>query len=215
MTERTGSRFTVLVGGTLTPTARLLRQVAGTRAIAADAGMAHADVLGLSVELWVGDFDSADAGLIARHADVPREVLSPDKDKTDGELAIDAALARGASAIVLAGGLGGQTDHALGHFMLAVRLRRAGLPILVTSGEEEAHPLVAGETLLDLPAGSRLSLVALSDLAGLDLEGVRWPLAGRTVALGSTLTLSNVAHGPVRIRLGAGQAMAIAYPREI
>jgi len=205
-------RFAILLGGTLMPTARLSRQIAGARVIAADGGMRHAETLGLDPELWVGDFDSTPAELLARHPDVPRQRLSPDKDKTDGELAVDAAIARGAREIVMVGGLGGQADHMLGHFTLALRLAQDGIATLLTSGDEEAHPIIPGETRLDLDDGTRLSLIALSPLRGLTLEGVRWPLTERVVPLGSTLTLSNVAHGPVAIRLESGYAIALAYP---
>jgi thiamine pyrophosphokinase len=206
------ARFVLLLGGNLVPTGRLRRQIAGARAIAADGGMRHAEVLGLAPELWVGDFDSTPADLLTRHAHVPRDRHSPDKDKTDGEIAADAAIARGAREIVMVGGLGGQADHTLGHFALALRLAQDGIATFLTSGDEEAHPLLPGETRLDLDDGTRLSLIALSSIAKLTLEGVRWPLAGREVPLGSTLTLSNVAHGPVAIRFESGYGIALAYP---
>ena len=66
--------------------------------------------------------------------------------------------------------------------------------------------------MLDLQADTRLSIIPFSDLEGLDLEGVKWPLVDRAVPLGSTLTLSNVALGRVSIRLRAGHGIAISYP---
>ena len=44
------------------------------------------------------------------------------------------------------------------------------------------------------------------------LDGVHWPLKQRDVPLGSTLTLSNAATGPVHIRLRSGYGVAFAYP---
>jgi thiamine pyrophosphokinase len=207
------SRFTILLGGAVVRTDRLLRQVAGTRVIAADGGMTHAKPLGLEPELWVGDFDSSSGGLQDRHRAVPRRIHPPDKDKTDGELAVEEALVRGAHAIVMAGALGGQIDHALGHAVLAIGLAQRGICVLLSSGSEEAHPLIAGEHDLDLPPGSRLSIVGLAEMTGLHLEGTRWPLHDTHVRLGSTLTLSNVAEGTVRVRLASGYGLAIAYPR--
>lgn len=206
------SRFTILLAGELRPTDRLRRQVAGSRVIAADAGMAHAAALDVVPELWVGDFDSTSARLAARHGDVPRHTYPAAKDATDGELAVAAALDRGASSLVLAGGLGGQADHALAHVMLLPRLGRAGVAAMMSSGDEEAWPLLPGEAGLDLAAGSRLSVVALSDLAGLSLSGVRWPLERRDVPIGSTLTLSNEVVGPVRLSLVSGFGVVLAYP---
>lgn len=206
------TRFALLLGGTLVPTDRLRRQIAGARVIAADGGMRLAEVLGLAPELWVGDFDSTTADLLARHPDIPRDLHSSDKDKTDGEIAADAAIARGAREIVMVGGLGGQADHMLGNFALALRLAQDGVATLLTSGDEEAHPLLPGESRLDLPEGTRVSIIALSSIRELTLEGVRWPLTDREVPLGSTLTLSNVAHGPVAIRFTTGYGVALAYP---
>jgi thiamine pyrophosphokinase len=206
------TRFCVLVGGHLRRTPRILRQVADARVIAADNGMAHAEPLGLAPELWVGDFDSAPPGLMARYGNVEREVHPTAKDASDSELAIDAAVRRGAHDIVLVGGFGGQSDHALSHVILAVKLAREGLSAMVTSGDEEAYPLIPGRHLLDLPVGSRVSLIALSDLGGLSLSGVQWPLDKRHVLFGSTLTLSNVVTGACQVTLETCYGVIIAYP---
>ena len=91
-------------------------------------------------------------------------------------------------------------------------LAQQGYRALLTSGSEEAYPLLPGSHRLDLPSGSRLSIIPFADLKGLDLEGVKWPLSQRAVTLGSSLTLSNVALGTVRIGLASGYGLAIAYP---
>lgn len=193
-------------------TSRLKAQISGARVIAADSGILHAEPLGLAPELWVGDFDSTPPEDMGRFEDIPREAWPSDKDRTDGEIAADAAMARGATQLTFVGGFGGQADHAFGHFMLALALARKGMGVRITSGDEEALPVLAGETRFELPAGSRFSLVALSDLAGLTLEGTRWPLTQAGVPMGSSRTLSNIAEGPVTIRLSSGAAIAIAYP---
>lgn len=208
----TMTRFAILLGGNLTVTARLRRQLAGARVIAADGGMIHAAALGLDPELWIGDFDSSGSELLLRYRHVARHSHPPEKDATDGDLAVAEALKRGGRDFVLVGGFGGQADHTLGHFGLALRLARGGHASLLTSGDEEAHPLIPGLTEIDLPPESRISIVPFADLTGLDLEGVRWPLVKRDVPLGSSLTLSNIAHGRVRISLATGYGMAIAYP---
>jgi len=206
------SRFVILLGGTLTVTPRLLSQIEGARVVAADSGMAHAAALRLAAELWVGDFDSTDDDLAARYRHVAREVHPADKAATDGEIAIAAAIARDASDFILVGGFGGQADHTFGHAGLVLRLAQRGYRALLTSGSEEAYPLLPGSHRLDLPSGSRLSIIPFGDLTGLDLENVKWPLHQRDVVLGSSLTLSNVALGTVRIGLASGYGLAIAYP---
>lgn len=207
------SPFTILLNGPIRVTSRLKKQAEGTRTIAADGGIVHAEPLGLDVELWVGDFDSTSQQLAARYAAIPRQKFPTAKDKTDGELATDEAIRRGATALLLIGSFGGQADHTLGHFTLALKLARAGIATMLTSGDEEAHPILPGTTNLSLPKASRLSLVALSDLSGLTLRGTHWTLQDADVELGSTSTISNLAAGPVEIALGSGYGILIAYPK--
>ena len=206
------THFAILLGGDLTVTPRLAAQIDGARFIAADSGMMHAAALGIVPELWVGDFDSSGSELTIQYRDVPRQSFSPEKDATDGAIAVAEALRRGASRIVMLGGLGGQTDHTLGILGQGLQLAKGGISCLMTSGHEEAYPLLPGQMELDLAADTRLSIIAFSDLTGLDIDNVKWPLQQRDVPLGSTLTLSNVAAGAVRIGLGSGYGIAIAYP---
>jgi len=206
------SRFAILLDGLVVPSERLMAQVAGSRVIAADGGMRHAQTLGLQAELWVGDFDSASPELQQAYAQVPRAEYPAAKDFTDGELAVEAALARGAEQLVLVGAMGGQTDQTLAHLLLGLRLAQKGTATLLTSGREEAYPLLPGRLRLDLPRHSKLSLLPLGGFSGLSIQGVRWPLQKASVLLGSTQTLSNVALGPVEIELEAGYGVVLAYP---
>ncbi|MCA3556262.1 thiamine diphosphokinase [Aestuariivirga sp.] len=206
------TRFAILLGGDLTATPRLKGQIRGARVIAADSGMMHASTLGVVPELWVGDFDSAGSELTMQYRDVPRETFPAEKDATDGAIAVEEAIRRGASQIMLLGGLGGQTDHTAGLLGQSVAIARRGVACMLTSGTEEAWPLIGGRMVVDLPPETRLSIIPFTDLLGLDLEGVKWPLSKRDVPVGSTLTLSNVALGPVAIRLVEGHGVAIAYP---
>ena len=209
------SRFVVLLGGDLTVTPRLFRQIAGARFIAADSGMKHASALGVVPELWVGDFDSAGSELLLDYADVRRQVYPAEIDATDGEIAVQEALKLGATEIIMLGGFGGQADHATAHLGLALRLARAHTRCFISSGVEEAYPLVAGSHEFDLAAGSRFSIVPWSDVLGFTLAGVKWPLTNVKLALGSSFTMSNVALGRVTLSFVSGIAIAFAYPTEI
>lgn len=206
--------FVVLLGGDLTPTIRLRQQIAGARAIAADGGMKHASVLGVVPELWLGDFDSSDAAFEERYANVPRQTFPAAKDKTDGALAIEEALRRGATRISLVGGFGGRFDHALGHGLQLVALAERGVSCFMTSGDEEAYPLHRELELSDLAKSTRLSILGLSALEGLSISGVRWPLERVAVPLGSTWTLSNEVDGHVKMSLAVGRALVVVYPGE-
>ncbi|BCG92390.1 thiamine diphosphokinase [Mesorhizobium sp. 131-2-1] len=205
--------FTILLGGDLIRTPRLDSQLAGARVIAADGGIGHARVLGLTPELWVGDFDSVPADLPDDLAAVPRQVFPAEKDKTDGELAIAAALERGATGLVLAGAFGGRrADHAFLHLALAVRLAEAGISVLLTSGAQEGIPLLPGKAGFDYADGTLFSVLGFSDLSGLSVSGAKWPLDHVEMAFGSSLTISNEVKGRLEIALGHGRALLLAHP---
>lgn len=207
------TRFAILLGGDLVVTPRLSRQLAGARLIAANSGMRHAAALGLTPELWTGDFNSVEEGLRAFHADIPMEIFPPEKDQTDGEIAVEAALKRGATELVLVGAFGGErADHAYLHLAAAVRLAGEGVSCVLTSGVQEGVPLVPGEMSFDYEDGTLFSVLAFSDLAGLTLSGAKWPLQDRFVPFGSSLTLSNEVRGGLTVRLSEGRALLVARP---
>ncbi|MEO3389111.1 thiamine diphosphokinase [Mesorhizobium sp. CAU 1741] len=207
------TRFAILLGGDLVATPRLTRQLEGLRVIAADSGIRHADALGVTPELWTGDFDSVDDSMRTTHRDVPVEAFPPEKDQTDGEIAIDAALSRGATDLLLVGAFGGaRADHAFLHQAAALRLAEGGTPCLLTSGSQEGVPLLPGSRSFDYASGTVFSILAFSDLVGLTLSGAKWPLTDRAVSFGSSLTLSNEVAGDLTVRLSSGRAMLIAHP---
>lgn len=207
------SKFAILLGGKVTPTVRLKHQLDGAHVIAADGGMVHAKPLKLSPELWVGDFDSTPPALAQTWRNVPRQTHPVEKDASDGELAISEALRRGATSLILVGGFGGQLDHALAHAGFLVALAKRNIPAFMTSGTEEARGLV-GELHLALATDTRLSIMPLTDLIGLTITGVKWPLNNTKVPLGTAITLANIALGKVLITLKGGHAVAITYHPE-
>lgn len=205
--------FTILLGGELKVTDRLKEAVEGSRVIAADGGMIHAAALGLRPEMWVGDFDSADPALFDQYSDVPRLAFPAAKAMTDGEIAVEQALARRARRLVLAGGLGGlRSDHGFQHLLQGVSLAMQGIEVVLTSGEEEAVPLLPGEMELDLPKGSLFSILGLDALSGLSITNARYPIADFDVPFGSARTISNVAEGRVGFALKSGRALVLARP---
>ncbi|MGV0816799.1 thiamine diphosphokinase [Martelella sp. AMO21009] len=208
--------FTILLGGALAVDDRVLALVAGSRVIAADGGMRHAGVLGVQPEVWVGDFDSTDADLVARFPEITRKSFPPAKNLTDGALAVEEALERGARRIVMAGALQGErTDHGLMNMLLAVRLAGDGIDIVLTSGEEEAHPLLAGETVVEMPEGALFSVLGVSHLAGLSIDNAVYPLEDFALPFGAARGVSNKAKGgPVRFGLKNGSGIIILRPHD-
>ena len=51
------------------------------------------------------------------------------------------------------------------------------------------------------------SLVGFGAMSGVTIAGARWPLVDRHVPLGSSLTLSNIAEGPVTVTIADGEGL--------
>ncbi|MBO0661815.1 thiamine diphosphokinase [Jiella sp. MQZ9-1] len=204
------SHFAILLAGRMVPTPALRQRLAGARVIAADAGIRHAVALGLVPELWVGDFDSA-PHVPDAFSGIERTTFGRDKDQTDGELAIEAAVARGASRLTLVGALGGpRSDHAFAHFILALRYAGTGLAVALHDGIEDAYPLDTEPLRADLLPGTQFSVLKFSDVEGLTIEGAKWPLNDVALPFTSILTQSNEAAGPITVRLAKGAAILLA-----
>ncbi|AFZ68324.1 thiamine diphosphokinase [Deinococcus peraridilitoris] len=202
----------ILAGGRLVATPELmrLRAVPPALVVAADGGIEHAQMLQVTPHLWVGDFDSS-LPTDPRFTHIPRQPVARDKDFTDTELALHVARERGASEVTVWGAFGGRFDHTLALALLSVRTSQAGLAVRLHSGDESARPLLPGPpcTLATYP-GQLLSVLALDDLRGLRIQGVRWPLAGVDVPAGSGWTVSNEAAGNTALlSVGVGRALIV------
>ncbi|GAA5335583.1 MULTISPECIES: thiamine diphosphokinase [Thermus] len=201
-------RFALLLGGPLLVTQALRERLKGFRLLAADSGGRHALALGLTPDLWLGDFDSSPAWL-QKALPAPKEVLPQDKDLTDGEALLRRALALGAEEVLLLGGIGGRLDHTLAHLALAFGLAERGVRVALTDGLTWAYPLLPGEHAFPMEAGTPFSLVPFLE-ATLALEGARWNLPPTPLAA-TTRTLENEALGEVRVRVAAGRAVLYVY----
>jgi thiamine pyrophosphokinase len=198
----------LLAGGTLKLTPRVRELVRGARlVIAADGGARHAAPLGLTIDLWVGDFDSSDDLSLS----APRQTFPPEKDKTDLELALDIAKERGATRALVLGAFGGRFDHALAIALMAARETLGGFSIDLESGTESGWVLTPVQPLeLPLRAGQTFSVLALEDARGLSITGAKWNLESVSLDFGSSLGISNEALGTVRLSLKTGVALVIA-----
>ncbi len=182
--------------------------------LCADGGTLHALALGLTPHLIVGDLDSLPAGVQAELAaqGVPVERHPVKKDQTDLELALAAAVRRGATEILILTALGGRLDQQLANLLLLTRPEWAGVRLRLAEGNQQAW-LLRGPDALTLTGapGDTLSVVALSEtLTGLSLRGVEWPLRDATVPRGSTLTISNTfLRRQAHIELAGGLALVV------
>jgi thiamine pyrophosphokinase len=170
----------------------------GAMVIAADSGVDHAHALGLRVDVAVGDLDSVSpAALAAARAGGARvRVHPPAKDATDLELALGEARDLGARRVVVVGGADGRFDHLLANALLLAAPAFADLEVEALLGSARVA-VVRGHRRLHGRTGALLTLLPVHGPArGIVTEGLRYPLAGEDLSVGSTRGVSNVFLGP-------------------
>lgn len=184
--------------------------------IAADGGARHALALGVAIDVWVGDGDSIDPDAMAvlEATGVPILRASRHKDESDTELAVREAIARGATGLVVVGGLGGErVDHALANIGLLAMIDLGDRPASLVDARSRVTliraPAAGGQPLLrPLPGriGDLVSLLPLGDgVVGVTTNGLRFPLSDEPLPAGPARGLSNVrerADASVTVRAG-------------
>jgi len=180
--------------------------------IAADSGAEHALELGLHVDLAVGDFDSVSPSTLAaiERAGARIERHPAEKDRSDLELALVAALALDPVRIVVLGGVEGRLDHLFGELLLLAADAFSTVSVDAQLGTAAVH-VVRGERVLAGAPGELLSLFAVHGPAtGVVGEGLVYPLRRELLLPGSTRGLSNVFAAPeVRLGLESGVVLAL------
>lgn len=175
--------------------------------VAADGGARFLLVAGIVPDLVVGDFDSLPPADTDRLAGLGvAAVRHPArKDQTDGELAVEETLRRGAGELVLAGALGA-LDHTLGHLAILRRLATRGVPARVVSPGLCMRALVApADVVLDAAPRMRVSVVPLGADAVVTLVGFDYPLERGMLPADACLGLGNfVAAAGARIAVHDG-----------
>jgi thiamine pyrophosphokinase len=211
-------RTALIFGGALVvATGRLIARLARLHepfVIAADAGAGTALRLGFVPHVVVGDFDSIDHALLAdlksRGVQVERHPI--DKDATDGQLAIERALAVPPDELVLVGFLGGpRLDQELANVLLLTSLSVASV---LVDGSNECRLLRSGEAWAwTAEPGELVSLLPLAgDAHGVHTSGLRWRLSGDTLAWGKTRGVSNEPIAEqVRVSLGSGSLLVVRH----
>jgi thiamine pyrophosphokinase len=189
--------------------------------IAADGGFARARAIGLRPALLVGDLDSlapdlveaaSAAGVVVRRAPVG-------KDESDAELALLAAVERGATRITVLGAFGGaRLDHALANvWLLAHPALRTTLVVLLDDRSRASVISAPGSDggpvtrAVPGPVGATVSLLPLGgDVTGVTTHGLHYPLHDEPLLVGPARGLSNVRErGDARVTVGHGRLLVV------
>ncbi len=204
----------VFIGGDPPHPGIVARLPADAWVVAADSGLDHALALGISVDLLVGDLDSvSEQGLAAAEAaGIAVQRHPPDKDATDTELAIDAAVAFGCERLTVVSGIGDRLDHSLGALLAVARPSLDGIDVEAWWGEAHVAPMhgPTSRTFAGAP-GDVVSLLPVHGAAtGITTGGLRFPLHAETLEAGSSRGVSNeFTETTARIDLGGGCLLVV------
>ncbi|WP_081941724.1 thiamine diphosphokinase [Spirochaeta lutea] len=167
--------------------------------IAADSGFDTVLDAGLEPDLVIGDMDSLVHRESLRKMDPDRVIKYPkEKDFSDTELAIQFALERGATELLILGGGGGRLDHTLSIIHIVSRL---SVPVFWITKYDELFMLFPGQTSLAKMKDRRVSFTPLGQThtvcnsQGLawDLKDVIWqemPMSLSNVGIQETVTVT-------------------------
>ena len=182
--------------------------------VAADGGAIWLESLGLMPHMVVGDLDSLDEATIARLSleGARFERHPPDKDASDTELAVEAAVGAGADRVVVLGAFGGsRLDHELANVLLLadpamradVRLQRGSTLVRAVNGP--------GSLALEAGVGATVTLLPIGPGAvGVTTRGLRYALENEPLTVGRSRGLSNVVTDePAAVSLTAGTLLVI------
>lgn len=198
-------RALIYAGGEIAPANISERPAEGDLTIAADSGWHNAALLGVTPAVLLGDFDSIGTESLPEAAEILQ--LPPEKDRTDTQLAVSLALSRGATEIVIIGGLSGRLDHTLSNVSLLEALAARGVRCLLVDGYNRVRYLKNTGDLIAKSNYRYLSLLAVDPkIKGVTARGCRYPLDNARLTRDCQYAVSNEIVGNcalVEVRKGA------------
>jgi len=161
--------------------------------IAVDGGLRHIIHLDLMPNLIIGDLDSARPEDIAHFRQLGMEVRQypEDKDETDLEIALQAALSMQPREIWVVAALGKRLDQTLGNIFLLTHPDLSDSNIRLMDGHEEVF-LIRHSAKISGRVGDQVSLLPLhGPVNGIFTHGLQYPLVGETLFPHRTRGISN------------------------
>jgi len=161
--------------------------------IAVDSGVEHLFKLSLDPNTLIGDLDSISENSLdkVKKNGVDIIAFNSNKDQTDFELALNYLEGVENSIIYIIGGESGEIDHLLSIFLL-IPSKSFSENIIWVYGDKKI--IFRQKLKLNIKKMSKFSIIPLSDLSNLSIDGAEWNLENKNIQFGETTTLRNVAN---------------------
>ena len=160
--------------------------------IAVDSGVEHLFKLSLDPNTLIGDLDSISENSLdkVKKNGVDIIAFNSNKDQTDFELALNYLEGVDKSIIYIIGGESGEIDHLLSIFLL-IPSKSFFENIIWVYGDKR---IIFRQNLkLNVQKMSKFSIIPLSNLLNLSIDGAEWNLENKNIQFGETTTLRNIA----------------------
>ena len=158
--------------------------------IAVDSGIEHLLNLSLNPNTLIGDLDSISKKSLdeVKKNGVKILAFSSNKDQTDFELALNYLEEAEKSKVYIIGGESGEIDHLISIFLL-IPSKSFFENIIWLYGDKRI--IFRQKIELNIKKLTKFSIIPLSDLTNLSIDGAEWNLDNKDIQFGETLTLRN------------------------
>ena len=190
-------RAFIYTGGKIEPKAIIEAPDKDDLIIAADSGYKNAKLMGVKPHILLGDFDSLPREELNEAAEGAQVITVPaEKDFTDTQLAVNTALKKGATEIVIIGGVDGRLDHTLSNLAIIENLKSLGARGHITDGKNRMRYL-ENDSIIILRSGFKyFSLIAKGEkVKGVSAEGCKYPLKNAVLSEKNQYAISNEIEG--------------------
>lgn len=161
----------------------------GDLVISADAGYKNATLMGAHTNILIGDFDSL--GAIPDDVDEVKQV-PVEKDLTDTQIAVETALEKGATEIIIVGSTAGRFDHALSTLSILEEYWESRIPIYVVNGQNRIRFIRNSGFIIVRSQYKYFSIIAADEkVKGVSIEGAKYPLVNATLLRKHQYAVSN------------------------
>ena len=171
------SKIILFANGEFPGAEKIINQIQeGDILIAVDGGLSHMVSHGRTPSMIIGDLDSADAYDVARFETqgVPVQKFPCEKNETDLELALEAALKMPPATIWITAAFGKRLDQTLGNIFLLTMPDLENVDIRLIDGQQEVFLVRQSATIFGAP-GQRVSLLPFGGpVVGIHTEAVSY-----------------------------------------
>ncbi|MBQ8474785.1 MAG: thiamine diphosphokinase [Clostridia bacterium] len=169
--------------------------------IAADAGFAALQKLGIVPDMVVGDMDSL--GDIPNFENLVRHPV--EKDDTDTALALAEGIKLGYRDFIIYGGLGRRLDHSIANLQNCVGMADHGARCWLWGEGNAVCVFADGEISFEKDMAGTISVFTFSRAYGVTLDGLKYPLTDACLTSSVPLGVSNEFMGvPAKVSVTDG-----------